>query len=67
MNIEQLYFGSDPKYPYKFRIEIPDTNITPMAVVKKWATDNNFRCCLVPGAVYVRDKKDAVLFVLKWL
>ena len=53
-------------YPYKFRIEIPYTNLTQVEDVKDWATDTGFDCIITPGIVYVPEEKDAVWFILRW-
>lgn len=53
-------------YPYQYRIKIPRDNLTRLEEVHDWAVETGFRCCILPGAVYVPDLKDATLFILRW-
>lgn len=54
------------KYPYQYRIEMPCDRLHRATEVRDWVMDTGFRCCMVPGAVYVPDLKDVTMFLLRW-
>ena len=66
MKIQRLGYANDSRYPYKIRIEVPRDNLTLIETVQEWADNINFKCVRVPGAVYVEEEKDALLFALTW-
>lgn len=66
MIIEKIFGVNDQRYPYKYRISVSRDCLVLMETVQDWVKETNFKCIIVPGAVYVPEEKDAIWFVLKW-
>lgn len=56
-------------YPYKYRIELPEelsSRGSSRDEMRSWITRVEFKCCLVERAIYVREDRDASMFIMKW-
>lgn len=51
---------------YRWRVEVPRHNKSPWEDVKKWASDREINCTIIPGLAFFREERDAILFVLTW-
>ena len=65
MKITQVITVKDPRYPYRYRVDVPNDLVLHEALFD-WINSTGFRCCVVGNGVYVPDEKDAVFFALKW-
>lgn len=69
MKVTQVVFdvnGVMTQYPYHFRIDVPTSNLNLIDDVIAWAEETEFKCSILPGAVYVGTLDDAALFTLRW-
>ena len=60
-------FGCRENIMYRYRVDIPRENITPIEIVEKWIKENNIQCSLIPGHAFFRTHQDVMLFILRWL
>jgi hypothetical protein len=70
MKITQVvfdYMRKDPRYPYHYRVGVSKDFVEDnLIAIRNWADTTEFPCLVLPQGVYVRDRKDAEFFVLKW-
>lgn len=69
MRVERIFDGGKGIYPYKYRIDLPNELSLTGADRDKmlcWIKDMQVKCCLVERAIYVREDRDASMFLLRW-
>ena len=69
MNVERIFGGGTDVYPYMYCIELSsDLSVRGNNRIEmlSWIRQTEFKCCLVETAIYVRDDRDASMFMLKW-
>lgn len=51
---------------YRYRVEVPRENKTPVDDFRDWLKENKITAAWVPGLVFFNNKKDVILFALRW-
>lgn len=55
-----------PKCEYRWRVEIPFENKTPVDDFRDWLSKTQISAAWVPGLVFFREEKDLTCFLLRW-
>lgn len=53
---------------YRYRLDVSDIFKSDNNVkkVKKWLSDENINCTIVPGIIFFSENKDVVRFIIRW-
>ena len=52
-------FG-DTDTAYRYRVQIPHSNKTPLTELIEWLKENRIRCNIMPGCAYFHNERDVV-------
>jgi hypothetical protein len=51
---------------YRYRVDIPKSNKTPLMEVTQWLKNNNIECTIMPGLALFHNQQDVTWFILRW-
>ena len=66
MKITDLHVHADDRYPYKYRLDIPKTNLNLVEDVQDWIWEQGIPAIIGPGFGYFQTKEDALLVALRY-
>jgi len=59
-------FGASANSIYRYVVEVPRSNKTPLHEVQDWLDKNQIAASILPGYAYFKNHEDAVMFILRW-
>lgn len=55
-----------PNAIYRYRVELPRENKTPVDDFRDWLTETKMAAAWVPGIIFFQEEKHVTHFILRW-